>query len=454
VLRGLIVTLALAALLFAYAAGAQLGGDEMFHLVWGSDLLHGRAPDLESNVAPTMHPLELLVAVPAAALGRAGDDAMRIVVLLGLVATAVALYRIGTTLFSRAVGALAAVLFVTRPHLLEMAHHGEPDVVAVAAVAWAAVVALEWPARRVLVLALLAVAGLFRPEAWLLAIAYAAWQMRGAARREQVKLAALAVAGPVLWSLTDLVLTGDPLLSFLRTRDRTVLLARETGLPAALDLLPHHLGFLLGLPILLVGALGFVAALWYARGRALPPAAAAVAFGAAFLALGVAGLSLQPRYLVGLSAVICLFAAIGALGWRSLAPGSPGRGAWQSMGVVGVLVLVVGVPWDVRKHDQVLTALLDDSAQLDELTRGQVAQQLERCRPIQVGSARAIPHMAYWTGVQPTEIVVGTPGARALVTPTPATSAYLAGQPPVVLAPPPGMRPLAANNAWRAYISC
>jgi hypothetical protein len=124
------------------------------------------------------------------------------------------------------------------------------------------------------------------------------------------------------------------------------------------------------------------------------------------------------------------------------------------MGVVGVLVLVVGVPWDVRKHDQVLTALLDDSAQLDELTRGQVAQQLERCRPIQVGSARAIPHMAYWTGVQPTEIVVGTPGARALVTPTPATSAYLAGQPPVVLPPPPGMRPLAANNAWRAYISC
>jgi hypothetical protein len=270
VLRGLIVTLALAALLFAYAAGAQLGGDEMFHLVWGSDLFHGRTPDLESSVAPTMHPLELLVAVPAAALGRAGDDALRIVVLLGLVATAVALYRIGTRLFSWAVGLLAAVLFITRPHLLEMAHHGEPDVVAVAAVAWAAVVALEWPARRTLVLVLLAVAGLFRPEAWLLAIAYAAWQMRGAQRREQVKLAALALAGPVLWSLTDLILTGDPLLSFLRTRDRTVLLARETGLPAAVDLLPHHLGFLLGFPILLVGVLGFVAGLWYARRRALP----------------------------------------------------------------------------------------------------------------------------------------------------------------------------------------
>ena len=453
-LRGLTVTFTLAALLFAYAVGAQLGGDEMFHLVWGSDLLHGRTPDLESAVAPTMHPLELLVAVPAAALGRAGDDVMRIVVLLGFVATAVALYRIGTTLFSRAVGVLAAVLFLTRPHLLEMAHHGEPDVVAVAAVAWAAVVAVEWPKRRTLVLALLAVAGLFRPEAWLLAIAYAAWQLRGEARREQARLAALALAGPVLWALTDLLLTGDPLLSFLRTRDRTVLLARETGLPAALDLLPHHLGFLLGLPILVVGVLGFAAGLRLATRKALPPAAAAIAFGAAFLALGVAGLSLQPRYLVGLSAVICLFAAIGALGWRSLPPGGRGRSVWQAAGIVGVVVLIAGVPWDVRKHDQVRAALLDQGHELDALARGSVAAQLRRCRPIQTGSARAIPHLAYWTGVAPTEIIVGADGGRALVTPTPATDAYLAGHPPVVVPPRPGLRLVAENEAWRAYVSC
>jgi dolichyl-phosphate-mannose-protein mannosyltransferase len=454
VLRGSLATLALAALLFAYAASAQLGGDQMFHLVWGSDILHGRTPQLESDVAPTMHPLELLVAVPSAALGRLGDDAMRIVVLLGLAATAAALYRIGMKLFSRAVGVLAALLFVTRPHLLEMAHHAEPDVLAVAAVAWAAVVALEWPARRTLVLVLLAAAGLLRPEAWLLALAYAAWQARGRPWREQARLGLLAVAGPALWALTDLLLTGDPLLSFLRTRDRTTLLARETGLPAAIDLLPHHLGFLLGLPILLVGVLGFVAGLWLATRRALPAAAAAIGFGAAFLLLGVAGLSLQPRYLVGLSAVICLFAAIGVLGWRSLRPGAPGRTAWQVAGIVGVIVLVVGVPWDVRKHDQVRAALLDQSARLDDLTRGDVADELRRCRPIQVGSARAIPHLAYWTGVRPTEIVVGAGDARALVTPTPTTDAYLAGHPPVVLAPPPGARRLAANEAWQAYAAC
>ena len=453
-LRGLIVTLALAALLFAYAASAQLGGDEMFHLVWGADILHGRTPQLESPVAPTMHPLELLIAVPSSALGRLGDDVMRIVVLLGLVATAAALYRIGTHLFSRAVGVVAALLFVTRPHLLEMAHHGEPDVMAVAAVAWAAVVALEWPARRALVLALLAVAGLFWPEAWLLALLYAAWQARGRPRREQAQLALLAIAGPALWALTDLLLTGDPLLSFLRTRDRTTLLARETGLPAALDLLPHHLGFLLGLPILLVGVLGFAAGLRFAARRTVPPAAAAVGLGAAFLALGLAGLSLQPHYLGGLAAVVCLFAAIGALGWRSLAPGSRGRSAWRAAGVAGVIVLVVGVPWDVRKHDQVRAALLDQSARLDDLTRGSVAAELERCRPIQVGSARAIPHLAYWTGVAPTEIVVGAGGAHALVTPTPATDAYLAGHPPVVLPPPPAMRRLAANEAWQAYVGC
>jgi hypothetical protein len=278
--------------------------------------------------------------------------------------------------------------------------------------------------------------------------------MRGGARPEQLRLAALALAGPLLWSLTDLLLTGDPLLSFLRTRDRTTLLARETGLASALDLLPHHLGFLLALPILLVGVLGFAAGLWYATGRALPPAAAALAFGAAFLALGVAGLSLQPRYLVVLSAVICLFAAIGALGWLSLAPGSRGRTAWQAAGIAGAIVLVIGVPWDVRKHDQVRAALLDDSGQLEQLTRGGVAAALRRCRPIQAGSARAIPHLAYWIGVQPTDIVVGTGGARALVTATPATDAYLAGDPPVVLASPPGMRRVAANGGWQAYAAC
>jgi hypothetical protein len=454
VLRGSIVTLALAALLFAYAASAQLGGDEMFHLVWGADIVDGRAPELESAVAPTMHPLELLVAIPSSALGRLGDDGLRIIVLLGLVATAAALYRIGSRLFSRAVGGVAALLFVTRPHLLEMAHHGEPDVLAVAAVAWAAVVALEWPARRTLVLALLAVAGLLRPEAWLLALAYAAWQARGRPRREQARLGLLALAGPAVWALTDLLLTGDPLLSFLRTRDRTTLLARETGLPAALDLLPHHLGYLLGLPILLVGVLGCAAGLWFATRRAIPVAAAAVGFGAAFLLLGLAGLSLQPRYLVGLSAVICLFAAIGALGWLSLRPGASGRTVWQAAGIAGVIVLLVGVPWDVRKHDQVRAALLDQSARLDDLTRGRVADALARCRPIQVGSARAIPHIAYWTGVAPTEVVVGTGGARALVTPTPTTDAYLAGHPAVVLAPPPGARRLAANEAWQAYAAC
>ena len=453
-LRGLTVTFALAALLFAYAVGAQLGGDEMFHLVWGSDLLHGRTPDLESAVAPTMHPLELLVAVPAAALGRAGDDAMRTLVLLGFVATAVALYRIGTMLFSRAVGVLAAVLFLTRPHLLEMAHHGEPDVVAVAAVAWAAVVALEWPERRTLVLALLAVAGLFRPEAWLLAIAYAAWQLRGEPRREQAKLAALAFAGPVLWALTDLLLTGDPLLSFLRTRDRTVLLARETGLPAALDLLPHHLGFLLGLPILVVGVLGFAAGLRLATRKALPPAAAAIAFGAAFLALGVAGLSLQPRYLVGLSAVICLFAAIGALGWRSLPPGSRGRTVWQAAGIVGVVVLIAGVPWDVRKHDQVRAALLDQSGELDALTRGSVAggtpalpavrwDRHARSRTWRTGPAwhRRRSSSALW---RPRARDTDTGDRRVPRRPS-ASRACTAGRHPA---------PRGANEAWQAYADC
>ena len=57
---------------------------------------------------------------------------------------------------------------------------------------------------------------------------------------------ALALAAPVLWALTDLLVTGDPLWSLAHTRDGTELLDRETGLGAALELLPRHVNFLAG----------------------------------------------------------------------------------------------------------------------------------------------------------------------------------------------------------------
>ena len=51
------------------------------------------------RLAPTPHPLQVLVAAPLSLLGQAADEAMRALSLLSLALLAAALYRVGTLLF-------------------------------------------------------------------------------------------------------------------------------------------------------------------------------------------------------------------------------------------------------------------------------------------------------------------------------------------------------------------
>src|SRR4051794_27441369 len=45
---------------------ALLGYDQQFALIWGHDLAHGHLPDYEVALAPTPHPLTVLVGAVAA----------------------------------------------------------------------------------------------------------------------------------------------------------------------------------------------------------------------------------------------------------------------------------------------------------------------------------------------------------------------------------------------------
>ena len=63
---------------------------------------------------------------------------------------------------------------------------------------------------------LLGVAGLLRPEAWLLALAWAAWALP--VRRDRAAVVAAALAAPLLWIAFDLAATGDPLHSLHGTQ--------------------------------------------------------------------------------------------------------------------------------------------------------------------------------------------------------------------------------------------
>jgi hypothetical protein len=434
-LAAVAVLVALAAL--ALASAPRLGYDAMYHLVWGSDLAHGRVPQYDLFLAPTPHPLQVLAGVLLSLLGAGGDDAWHVLSLLALGALAAALVRIGSLLFSPWAGAVAAAVVVTREPVVELAHDGGADVPALALVAWAGALALARPRREVAVLVLLALAGLLRPEAWLLSFAYAAWL-------RTPRAAALALAAPLLWALSDLAVTGDPFWSVSHTHEGTEVLRRETGAAAAVRRLPHDLGFLLGLTTLLAALLGAAAALRARRRAAAGLLGAGALAGAGFLVLGAAGLSLQPRYLLVPAAVVALLAA------AAFTPGAP-----RVLAAGAGVLLLAGLPAEARDLRDLGRSLRDDDAPaLEGLIRGGAAPALRACGVVRVPTVRPVPFVAYWAGLRPDGVHAEPPaGPGALIGPTPASESEIGGggeghPPRVLVAPPPGSRPVAADAAW------
>ena len=83
---------------------------------------------------------------------------------------------------------------------------------------WAAVVELRAPRRHpVVVLGLLAAAGLMRPEAWLLTGLYWLWCIVPATWGQRLRYTLLTAISPIVWTLTDWWATGRPLFSLQHT---------------------------------------------------------------------------------------------------------------------------------------------------------------------------------------------------------------------------------------------
>src|SRR5207245_1888525 len=82
------------------------------------------------------------------------------------------------------------------------------------------------------VLALLALAGLLRPEAWAFSGIYWLYLVRGRApgapAGQLAGVTLLAVSAPLVWVLSDLAITGEPLWSLTHTRHTAHTLGRIT----------------------------------------------------------------------------------------------------------------------------------------------------------------------------------------------------------------------------------
>jgi hypothetical protein len=346
--------------------------DSYYHLVWGREALDGVMPSFEAYAAPTQHPLYVaLAAVLGLVVGESADRALVLVCLLAHAALVVGVYRLGAAVFGRWSGALAALFVAASASFLLYAARGYVDTPFLALVVWAGVFEAEAaprcagsaPASRRALVLLLA-AGLLRPEAWVLS---ALWWLA----HPRLRFAVVLAAAPLLWALTDLIVTGDPLHSLHATSELADDLGRERGVGHAPGAFVSFVSATVRPPVALLAPVGAVLGVRVLGWGALRVPLALFAAGVVtFGVTGVLGLSILPRYLTVPAVALCLFAGYALLGFTETRSRVWARAsaAAAALAVVALLVLapsVTNVRAEVRfiraTHDS-LVALLDDPA--------------------------------------------------------------------------------------------
>lgn len=452
--------------------------DTIYALVWGREIAHFESPDHGAALPPTPHPLTELW---GAMLTPLGDGAITLTMIgayvaLGLIGFFV--YRLGAIWFDRWIGEVAALIVLTRAPFLSNGLRAYIDLPYIALCLAALLVEAKRPRAGWPVLALLALAGLLRPEAWLFAIVYWLYlsldftptgrkPLGVSANRpvgELVWLGALAVAGPVLWVLFDLITTGSPTYSWTGTKETVETLERQTG-PIDLVLYgPRRLGEVLQWPGM-IGALGgVVLGLAFLRRRSILGAAAAALALLAFAILACGGLAILPRYTMLAAAVLAIFAALALLGWRLLEPEHPWRRRWQVFAAIVGAMFLVWLPnqWDLDSRvDTDLTNQARIEGDLSDLVDAGAFEPL--CGEIAVPNHRAVPRLAFGLDIPPTQVISaseeGVPERGYFV--APANDFVIHN---FILDPndptdpsfpvPDGFTEVAANDSWIVYRNC
>jgi hypothetical protein len=468
--------------------------DTIYALVWGRELAHGMSPDVGSALPPTPHPLTELIGLVTTPLGDGAITVTMVIAYASLGLIGFFVYRLGAIWFDRWVGGVAAAIVLTRAPFLSNGLRAYIDLPYIAFCLAALLVEAKRPRAGWPVLALLVLAGLLRPEAWLFAVVYWAWlafelrpggrsavddirrhRLLGAFgweldwRRERggaelAWLAALALAGPVLWVLFDAITAGDPLYSWTGTKETVETLERQTG-PADLVLYgPRRLGEVLQWPGMVGAVGGVVLGLAFLRRRsALGVVAAGLAL-VAFALLACGGLAILPRYTMLAAAVLAIFAALALLGWRLLERGDPWRRRWQLFAGLVALMFVAWLPnqWDLDSRvDTDLTNQARIEGDLSDLVDTGAFEPL--CGPVAVPNHRAVPRLAFGLDVRPTRIVSASeeeiPARGYFVAPASEFVIHnfiLDPRDPTdfSLEVPAGFEPVAANESWRVYRRC
>jgi hypothetical protein len=452
--------------------------DTIYALVWGRELAHLESPDHGAALPPTPHPLTELWGLATTPLGD-GTITLTMIgayVSLGLIGFFV--YRLGAIWFDRWIGATAALIVLTRAPFLSNGLRAYIDLPYIALCLAALLVEAKRPRAGWPVLALLALAGLLRPEAWLFAgvyWVYLCFDLRPTGRKRPhiernrpvgsvVWLGVLALAGPLLWVVFDWVTTGSPTYSWTGTKETVETLERQTG-PVDLVLYgPRRLGEVLQWPGM-VGAFGGVAlGLAFLRRRSVLGVAAAVLALAAFAILACGGLAILPRYTMLAASILAIFVGVALLGWRLLEPDHPWRRRWQVFAAIVLAMFLIWLPnqWDLDSRvDTDLTNQARIEGDLSDLVDAGAFEPL--CGEIAVPNHRAVPRLAFGLDIKPTQIISaseeGVPERGYFVAPAnPFVIHNFILDPNDPTDPsfpvPDGFTRVAANESWIVYRRC
>jgi hypothetical protein len=445
---------------FVYGRGF-VNADIMWALSWGDELAQLRQPSFTAAGTPTPHPLVNFATALLSPLGQGAERAWHVIGYLSIGALLYATWSLGTTLFGRWAGLLAAALVATRATVVFYGPLAYLDLPYTALLIWALVLEARRPRRGTPVLVILAIAGLLRPEAWILAGLYWLWLLPAVDRATAWRALMLVAVAPVLWALADLVATGDPMFSFTHTTHGSVE-ARPHGVFDLITQGPRLLGQEARPAVVAIAAVGYLLALRHSvHGWRLVAWTTATAV--AFSVPVAAGTIANGRYLLPTVVLLCVTAAACITGWSTLF--GRARNVWQLCAIVGAIVLLVTIPAQVSRLGGVRDTVVTYRANREGFRR--VVTREVPCLPLTFANHRPFPMVVFWTGIDPHELRARGTILGDVVADAPPTGsflwgtleamtgvAYLPSDPTRPVAPPSRTQTVRRQSGWTLRARC
>jgi hypothetical protein len=387
--------------------------DSYYSLLWGREVLDLQSPTFEGFRIPTEHPLAIAAGALLSLFGSAGDRVWVAVILATFLWLVAGVYRLGRVSFTPLVGAAAAALLLTRLDYAFLAARGYIDIPYLAMVVWAAALEAERPRRGAPVLVLLPLAGLLRPEAWVLAAFYWCWMAWKASWPQRFGLAALAAVAPVVWALTDWAVTGDPLFSLHYTSSTAEDLGRQLPLSQLPTAIPEFFAHLVKLPVLLASVIGLAISVVLAPRRAAVPLALLVAGIVTFVLIGIAGASAIERYLAVAAVALLVFAGASLGGFTMLEPGGVRR-AWGAAAAAAVLfgIVFTALHLNLNRFDAELSFRGEAHDDLVRVLGDPRVQAGLKCGPLTLPNHKLVPD-SRWIADLPDDRVIARADPKA-----------------------------------------